>query len=60
MDAIEKHRVTDFVTIGSFTKDGEIVASYRRTTSPDGELLTVVASGRCPDGTTYFDVIKYR
>jgi hypothetical protein len=60
VDMIEKHRVSDCITIGSFTKDGEIVASYRRETSPDGSSLTVVAAGNSNlDGTTYFDVMRY-
>lgn len=60
VDAIEKHKVTDLITIGSFTKKGKIVAAYRRATSADGKTLTVVASGNRPDGTTYFDVLKYK
>jgi len=59
VDAIQKHRVTDFITIGSFTKGGEIVASYRREVSPDGHALTVVAAGNAPGSLTYFDVIRY-
>ena len=59
VDAIEKHRVTDFITIGSFTKRGEIVASYRREVSPDGQDLTVVAAGSLEGGATYFDVLRY-
>ena len=60
VDAIEKHKVTDLITIGSFTKKGKIVAAYKRATSVDGKVLTVVASGNLPDGTTYFDVLKYK
>ena len=60
VDCIEKHRVNDFITIGSFTKNGQIVASYRREVSPDGTALTVIASGCLQDGETYFDVIRYK
>jgi hypothetical protein len=60
VDAIEKHQVSNLITIGSFTNKGRIVGAYRRATSIDGKTLTVVASGRRQDGTTYFDVIKYK
>jgi len=60
VDAIVKHQVTDQITVGSFTKKGKIVAAYRRDTSKDGKTLTVVASGYRPDGTTYFDVLRYK
>lgn len=60
VDCIEKHRVNDFITIGSFTKNGQIVASYRREVSPDGAALTVIASGCLHEGATYFDVIRYK
>lgn len=60
VDCIEKHRVNDFITIGSFTKEGRIVASYRREVSRDGAALTVVAAGCTENGATYFDVIAYR
>ena len=60
VDAIVKHKVTDLITIGSFTRQGKVVAAYRRETSLDGRTLVVVASGFRPDGTTYFDVLTYK
>ena len=60
VDAIEKHQITNLITVGSFTKDGKIVAEYRRVTASNGKTLTVVVSGRSPDGTAYFDVLKYK
>jgi hypothetical protein len=59
VDAIKKHRVNDLITVGSFTNKGEIVASYRREVSPDGDALTVVAAGNLNGGVAYFDVMRY-
>jgi hypothetical protein len=59
VDTIEKHRINDFITVGSFTKNGRVVASYRREVEPDGTALTVVASGRSDNGAPYFDVLRY-
>jgi hypothetical protein len=59
VDTISKHKVSDLITIGSFSKNGKVVAAYRRETTIDGKTLTVVASGQRPDGATYFDVLNY-
>lgn len=59
VDMIVKHVVNNLITVGSFTKDGKIVAEYRRATSQDGKELTVVVSGRAPEGGAYFDVLRY-
>ncbi|MER8394127.1 hypothetical protein NKH10_19755 [Mesorhizobium sp. M1340] len=44
-------------TGGWFTKDGVTVAGYRRAV--EASALVVTAGGRRPDGTAYFDTIRY-
>jgi hypothetical protein len=57
VDAIVAHRVDDKTTLGIFKKGGIDVGLYARGATD--ATLHVLASGKNPDGTTYFNSIDY-
>jgi hypothetical protein len=59
VDAIVAHRVTDHITIGTFKKNGGLIAFYKRTVNPNSTSLTVEMGGRQSDGTAYYNVVEY-
>jgi hypothetical protein len=59
IDAITAYKVDDQVTLGFFTKVGVDGGAYARKLTVDGSGLKVIAAGKQPDGSAYFDVVQY-
>ena len=59
VDSIVAYRLNEYITLGFFFKNNLEGGAYKRTTTTEGNQLTVVASGRNARGAPYFDVIHY-
>lgn len=59
INAIQAYKVSDQITLGFFKQNGIDGGAYARTLSADGNSLKVIAAGKRPDGSAYFDVLNY-
>jgi hypothetical protein len=60
VDSITIFKIDDRTTVGFFKRALMPGGPYARTVSEDGSELLVEAAGRHPDGSPFYDVIRYQ